>query len=74
MSSIGVTLGSMTSRCQIQDDGPHGVTAARSKMAAPAASDPRLRPHEVRYKMVVPVTRSVAPRRMSQPREGSVTS
>ena len=64
----------MTSRRQIQDGGPHDF---RSKMAAPTALDPRWRPHEVRYKMVVPVTRSVTPRRVSQrprPREGSVTS
>ena len=44
-------------------------------MAAPTT--PRWRPHEVRYEMAAPVTRSVTPRRMSQrprPREGSVTS
>ena len=62
----------MTSRRQIQDGGP-------------TKSDPRWRPprhqdggpHEVRYEMAVPVTRSVTPRRVSQrprPREGSVTS
>ena len=70
-------LAPMTSRCQVQDGGPHGVTVARSKMTAPTASDARWRPHEVRYKIAVPVTRSVTPRRVSQlprPREGSVTS
>ena len=82
ISSIGATLGSMTSRRQIQDGGPHDV---RSKMAAPTTSGPRWRPqrhqdggpHEVRYEMAAPVTRSVTPRRVSQrprPREGSVTS
>ena len=40
-SSIGATLGSMTSRRQIQDGGPHDV---RSKMAAPTTSGPRWRP------------------------------
>ena len=71
-SSIGAGLGSMTSRRQIQDSGPHDF---RSKMAAPTT--PRWRPHEVRYEMAAPVTRSVTPRRVSQrprPREGSVTS
>ena len=43
-SSIGVTLAPMTSGCQIQDGGPHGVIVAPSKMTAPTASDPRWRP------------------------------
>ena len=81
-SSIGPTIGSMTSRRQIQDGGPHDF---RSKMAAPTT--PRWRPprrqiqdggpHEIRYEMAAPVTRSVTPRRVSQrprPLEGSVTS
>ena len=73
VSSKGLVLALMTSRYQIQDDGPttsdprwwpHGVRS-------------RWRPHEVRYQMAVPVTRSVTPRRVSQrprPREGSITS
>ena len=80
ISSIGATIAPMTSRCQIQDGGPHDF---RSKMAAPTTSDPRWRPprhqdggpHEI--KMAAPVMRSVTPRRVSQrprPREGSVTS
>ena len=79
-SSIGATIAPMTSRCQIQDGGPHDF---RSKMAAPTTSDPRWRPprhqdggpHEIN--MAAPVTRSVTHRRVSQrprPREGSVTS
>ena len=72
MSSIGATLGSMTSRRQIQDGGPHDV---RSKMAAPRRQIQDGGPHDT--KMAAPVTRSVTPRRVSQrsrPREGSVTS
>ena len=68
---IGPTIAPMTS-LPIQDGGPHDT-----KMAAPTTSGPRWRPHEVRYEMAAPVTRSVTPRRVSQrprPREGSVTS
>ena len=72
-SSIGPSLAPMTS-LPIQDGGPHDF---RSKMTAPTTFDTRWRPHEVRYKMATPVTRSVTPQRVSQrprPREGSVTS
>ena len=57
------TLGSMTSRRQIQDGGPHDF---RSKMAAPTTSGPRWRPprpqiqdggpHDLRSKMAAPTT------------------
>ena len=65
VSSIGPTIGSMTSRRQIQDGGPHDF---RSKMAAPRSQIQDGGPCDAR---------SVTPRRVSQrprPREGSVTS
>ena len=55
-SSIGATLGSMTSRRQIQDGGPHDV---RSKMAAPRLPVQDGGPHD---------TKMAAPR--SQIRDG----
>ena len=56
----------MTSRCQIQDGGPLGVTVARSKMAAPRRQIQNGGPHEVRSEMAALVTRSATPRRVSQ--------
>ena len=42
--SIGVTLASMMSQCQIQDGGSQGVTVAGSKMMPPTESDLKWQP------------------------------
>ena len=57
-SSIGATLGSMTSRLPVQDGSPLDF---RSKMAAPTTSGPRWRPHGVRSKVAAPRSQDDGP-------------